>query len=441
MDSYAEALAYLNRRVDYEKVRPVKFDPRNLNLARIEDLLARLGNPHTQYPVIHVAGTNGKGSVCALLDSMARAAGVRTGLYTSPHFHTLRERIRLNGAMITRHDFVTRLNTLIPHIEEDSELTWFEIVTALGLLHFAQEKVQLAVIEVGAGGRVDATNVVTPWVSVITTLSMDHMAWFGNSLDQIAAEKAGIIKPNVPVVSAPQKTEALTVLETIAHERHAPLTVISRDVPYQKISSTLNGQEFQIAPEAPTPYALPLLGEHQIINAATAITALRVAQQRGLPINDAAIRAGLLNVQWPGRLEILAREPLLVIDGAHNSHSAQRLAAALREVFQHDRWTLVIGISADKDAAAILDALLPIAARVIVTRARNIRAAEVDTLSQRVADRGVEPTPANDVAAALDIALTDRFPIIITGSLYTVADARIAWFKRSGAELPETDDQ
>lgn len=441
MDSYAEALAYLNRRVDYEKVRPVKFDPRNLNLARIEDLLTRLGNPHTQYPVIHVAGTNGKGSVCALLDSMARAAGVRTGLYTSPHFHTLRERIRINGVPITHHDFVTRLNTLIPHIEEDSELTWFEIVTALGLLHFAQEKVQLAVIEVGAGGRVDATNVVTPWVSVITTLSMDHMAWFGNSLDQIAAEKAGIIKPNVPVVSAPQKTEALTVLETIAHERHSPLTVIGRDVPYQKISSTLNGQEFQIAPEAQTPYGLPLLGEHQIINAATAITALRVAQQRGLPINDAAIRAGLLNVQWPGRLEILTREPLLVVDGAHNSHSAQRLAAALREVFQHDRWTLVIGISADKDAAAILDALLPIAARVIVTRARNIRAAEVDTLSQRVADRGVEPTPASHVDTALDIALTDRFPIIITGSLYTVADARLAWFKRSGLALPETDDQ
>jgi dihydrofolate synthase/folylpolyglutamate synthase len=201
MDSYAAALAYLNRRVDYEKVRPVKFDPRNLNLARIEDLLARLGNPHTQYPVIHVAGTNGKGSVCALLDSMARAAGVRTGLYTSPHFHTLRERIRINGAMITRHDFVTRLNMLIPHIEKDSELTWFEIVTALGLLHFALER--LTRRSKSARADVDATNVVTPRVSVITTLSMDHMAGLETRSSQIAAE-AGIIKPNAPW-RAPQK--------------------------------------------------------------------------------------------------------------------------------------------------------------------------------------------------------------------------------------------
>jgi dihydrofolate synthase/folylpolyglutamate synthase len=186
-------------------------------------------------------------------------------------------------------------------------------------------------------------------------------------------------------------------------------------------------------------YRIPLLGAHQIVNAATAITALQIANEHGLTITDEAIRAGLRNVQWPGRLEILNREPLLVVDGAHNGDSAWRLASALREVFHHDQWTLIIGISADKDLAAILDALLPIAARVIVTRARSVRAADVETLSQRVADRGVAPTSAVDVDNALEIALANQSPIIITGSLFTVADARIAWFKRSGATLPESD--
>ncbi|MBI5564196.1 MAG: hypothetical protein HY870_04835, partial [Chloroflexi bacterium] len=186
-------------------------------------------------------------------------------------------------------------------------------------------------------------------------------------------------------------------------------------------------------------YRIPLLGAHQIVNAATAIAALRVADECGLAINDEAIRSGLLNVIWPGRLEILNREPLLVVDGAHNGDSAQRLADALRDVFHHNQWTLIIGISADKDLAAILDALLPVAARVIVTRARSVRAADVETLSQRVADRGVEPTAAVDVDNALEIALANQSPIIITGSLFTVADARVAWLKRSGAPLPETD--
>ncbi len=171
----------------------------------------------------------------------------------------------------------------------------------------------------------------------------------------------------------------------------------------------------------------------------TAITALRIANERGLSIEDEAIHTGLINVQWPGRLEVLSRDPLLVVDGAHNGDSAQKLAAALRDVFHHDRWTLVIGISADKDLVAIFDALLPLAARVIVTRARSVRAADVETLSQQVADRGVAPTVTVDVADALELAFTHHDPIIITGSLYTVADARIAWLKRSDAPLPETD--
>jgi dihydrofolate synthase / folylpolyglutamate synthase len=185
---------------------------------------------------------------------------------------------------------------------------------------------------------------------------------------------------------------------------------------------------------------LPLLGAHQLTNAATAIAALRVANERGLTISEEAICAGLLNVQWPGRLEVLSRDPLLVVDGAHNGDSAEKLAAALREVFHLDRWTLILGISADKDLAAILDALLPVAARVIVTCAHSVRAADIETLSRRVAARGVTPTPANDVASALDSALADQSPIIITGSLFTVADARVAWLKRSGAPLPEIDD-
>jgi dihydrofolate synthase/folylpolyglutamate synthase len=437
MRTYSEAWTYLNQFISYERQQPAKYSPETLNLDRVHALLDRLGRPDRTFRSIHVAGTKGKGSTSAMIEAGLRAAGYSTGLYTSPHLHTFRERLRVNGEMISREDFARLVDEIVPHVEAVAGITWFEIVTALAFRYFAQSQIDVAVVEVGLGGRFDATNVLTPLVAVITALSMDHMNLLGNTLEQIAFEKAGIIKRRVPVVSAPQRPEAFDVLRRVARFRATRVTLVGRDVTFESRHHSLdnqllavNGQEFQI----------PLLGAHQIINAATAIAALHVANEHGLVINDEAIRAGLLNVQWPGRLEILSHNPLLVVDGAHNGDSAQRLASALRAVFHHDRWTLILGISADKDLTAILDALLPIAARVIVTRARSVRAADVETLSQRVADRGVAPTAAVDVADALEIALGDQLPVIITGSLFTVADARLAWLTQSGGPLPESDE-
>jgi len=334
--------------------------------------------------------------------------------------------------MIARADFARLVDEIEPHVEAVPGLTWFEIVTALAFLHFAQARVEVGVVEVGLGGRFDATNVLTPLVSVITSLSMDHMNLLGPTLAHIAFEKAGIIKRRVPVVSAPQRPAAFDVLRRVARFRATTITLIGRDVTYRLVESTRDGQRFQIDGGE---FELPLLGAHQVLNAATAVTALRLAGGRGLPIGDDAIRAGLRDVQWPGRLEVLSRDPLLVVDGAHNGDSAQQLAAALRDVFGRDDWTLIIGVSADKDVPVILDALLPIASRVIVTRARSVRAADVKTLGQQVIDRGGETAFSDSVAEAIDLALIDQAPIIVTGSLFVVADARAAWFARTGQPL------
>jgi dihydrofolate synthase/folylpolyglutamate synthase len=455
MRVYSEALAYLNQFISYERTQPAHYSPETLSLDRVNQLLDRLGRPDRSFRSIHIAGTKGKGSTAAMIESSLRAAGYRTGLYTSPHLHTFRERIRIDNENITQEDFAALVDALEPHITAVEGLTWFEIVTALAFTHFAQSKIDVAVLEVGLGGRFDATNVVTPIVSVITSLSLDHMNLLGNTIEQIAFEKAGVIKLRIPIVSAPQRPEAWDVIRRVARLRAAPLTLVGRDVIFEKLSTSLEGQGFNIAdipartstggrdaddhPPRTCTFKIPLLGSYQIGNAAVAITALRIANERGLLISDDAIRRGLFNVKWPGRLEIVNREPLIVIDGAHNADSAQKLAAALPEVFGIYEWTLIIGISADKDIPAILDALVPIASRIIVTRAHNVRAADVETLGDLASDRGRQPIIASNVDEAISLALQHPSPIIITGSLFTVADARAAWAARSGVPLEKDE--
>jgi dihydrofolate synthase/folylpolyglutamate synthase len=437
MRTYTQALDYLNQFINYERQRSVPYSAETLNLDRMRDVLARLGNPQQAYPSIHIAGTKGKGSTAAMIESILRAAGYRTGLYTSPHLHTFRERIRVRGELIAREMFAALVDEIEPHVASVPGLTWFEIVTALGFLHFERSAVEVGVIEVGLGGRFDATNVVTPLVSVITSLSLDHMAWLGHTLDQIAFEKAGIIKPGRPAVSAPQPPEALAVIERVAQEREAPLTVIAPS-PVLLSSSEKGrrgeGETFFIDGSV---YRTALLGLHQIDNAALAITAVR--QASGLSIADEAIAQGLAGVQWPGRFEIAHREPPLVFDGAHNGDSAERLAATLEEVFPGRRWTLIFGASADKDIAAMLDALLPRAGRLIVTRARSARAADLEAIAQQAADRRRSVETASSVAEAVERALAAGAPAIVTGSLFVVAEAREAWFEHAGLPLPERD--
>ena len=242
MRTYHEALTYLEQHANYELNRSAQYAPETFNLTRIGQLLGRLGNPHHAFKIAHVAGTKGKGSTCRMIESVLSAAGYRTGLYTSPHLHTFRERIQVRRMLIERDGVAALVDELEPHIVAVPGLTYFEIVTAMGLLYFARQQVEVAVVEVGLGGRLDATNIVTPQVSVITSLSYDHTAWLGNTLAQIAFEKAGIIKPGVPAVSAPQPPEALDVIERACVERKSPLVLVGRDWLYAPGRIETDGQ-------------------------------------------------------------------------------------------------------------------------------------------------------------------------------------------------------
>ena len=451
MRTYHDALAYLDQFANYELTRSVRYAPETFELARVERLLAQQGHPHRAYKVVHVAGTKCKGSTCLMIESALRAAGYRTGLYTSPHLHTFCERIQVSGHKIERQEVAALVDELEPHIAAVPGLTWFEIVTAMGLLYFARKGVDIAVVEVGLGGRLDATNVVTPQVSVITSLSLDHTAWLGDTLAQIAWEKAGIVKPGVPVVSAPQPPEALEVIERVCSERQSPLTLIGRDWLYAPGQIDPGGQWFaRMRPDwqknfwpPPEFYWIPLLGRHQIVNATMALAALDLLRDQHVTVTPDAVEQGLRAASWPARMQTLSSQPLVVADGAHNGESAQRLAVALREWFPGRQWTLVFGTSSDKDFAAMFDALLPIAPRAVLTRARSARAANPERLAELAQSRGTRAEVAGSVADALDAALRGldaHGGVIVAGSLFVAAEAEQAWAARVGAPMPETDD-
>lgn len=443
--TYAEAIDYLYSYVNWEVERHVRYSPEVMTLERPRRVLAAFGDPHRQYPVIHITGTKGKGSVGAMCAAALQAAGWRTGLYSSPHLQDFRERFRIDNRMIAEEDFVDLMNQLRPVIETIPDITWFEVTTALAFLHFAQKKVDVAVIEVGLGGRLDATNVVTPAVSVITSLSYDHTYLLGDSLASIAREKGGIIKPGIPVVSAPQPAEALEVLMDIAAERGAPFTLIGRDWLYTPGTSARDGQPF-IAGPAGGPqkkYCTALIGEHQALNATVALAALEQVRRAGLLVQDDAIRDGFLHVDWPGRLEVVQRTPLLVLDAAHNGASAQLLAASLANLFPQRPVALIFGASADKDIDSMFDALLPMADYLVAAQAVHPRALSVEEIAARAHAKGYDgpifKVPA--AQAALECASELVGPdglICTTGSLFIVGEMRTVCGLPVGHVLPAT---
>lgn len=446
---YIETIAYLHSLTDYEKTRVERYTPETLDLSRVERLLAALGNPHTRFPAIHIAGTKGKGSTAALCESSLRAAGYRTGFYTSPHLHTFRERIQVAGQKITRAEVVALVEEVRPVIERVSGVTTFEAVTAIGFLYFARAGVDVAVVEVGLGGRLDATNVLTPEVSVVTSLSLDHTYLLGDTLAEIAYEKAGIIKPGIPVVSAPQRAEAIRVIETVSRERKAPLVEVTRDWDYDPGPADLEGQLFTARrvgggeSALDGEYWIPLLGRYQLENAASAVAALDVMCQRGFDVPAEAVREGFRAVRWPGRLEILSREPLVVVDCAHNPYSTRALRQALEEWFPGQSWVLIFGASADKDVGGMLQALLPMSEYVIVTRSDHPRAAAPIELADAVASAGGGAEVSVNVKKSLRRGLEMMDPgggLLVTGSIFLVADAREEWARRTGEPVPDNDD-
>ncbi len=452
---YLASLQYLYGLTDYEKERIARYDPDTLDLERVLRVLARLGNPQQGFRSIHIAGTKGKGSVAAMCASVLQNAGYCTGLYTSPHLHTFRERIQIDSQLMPQAALTALVQAHRPLFDQEPQLTTFEAITALAFAYFAQNNVDLAVIEVGLGGRLDATNVITPQVSVITSLSFDHTYLLGHTLADIAREKGGIIKPGRPTVCEPQAPEALAVIREICDERGSPLTLVGRDWTWQRkaLAPDLSGQSFDVVHNTtPSPldghYATSLLGSHQISNAVAAIAALNVLQQNGVPLQPHHVRQGLAGARWPGRFEILRREPPLVLDCAHNGDSVAKLAATLSEAFGPDRlWTFILGVSKDKDVEAMLHALAPMTGRLLATQSRHQRAMhthEIVALVEKIWQIAGFPWPevvvTEDVGAALNLALAQgNAPVCVTGSIFVVADAREAWTLATGGDLPETD--
>ncbi len=425
---YREALDYILSFTNLEKLPPAYWS-RHFDLRRMDEFLEGLGNPHLAARSVLVAGSKGKGSTCAMIASSLVAAGYRTGLYTSPHLHTFRERVRIGGEIIAEEELVGVVERLKPQIEAVNrrraygELTTFEILTGMAFTYFREQEVDFQVLEVGLGGRLDATNVVTPEVSVITSISMEHAEVLGDSLQMIAREKAGIIKPHGVVVSSRQHSEVASVVSDVCREKEARLIVVGEDVTWRKLSSDISGQSLEVDGRAASyELSLPLLGEHQLENAATAVAALEV-----LGVGAADISSGLGNVSWPGRLEVLQQQPIFLVDGAHNEDSARRLKDAIERDLGFDRVILIMGVSSDKDMAAMVEELAAISSFVIATRSRHPRALDPALLLGEFSKRRVPGEVVESVAAAAERALAMAQPddlVCATGSLFVVAEAR-----------------
>ena len=436
--NYQQALDYIYSFVDYEKAPKLRYNSANYDLRRMEELLARLGNPHRVARSVHIAGTNGKGSVAAMVASALTVSGYTTGLYTSPHLHTVNERIRVGDRLISDEELVTLVEKLKPEVEAVNQkatygrLTTFELLTALAFAYFRLKGVDFQVVEVGLGGRLDATNIVNPEVCIITSISLDHTDILGNSLTELATEKAGIIKPGCIVVVSPQSDEAAQVIEKTCLRCGAELVRVGYDVIWQGLSSDLNQQLLQVKGKLGSyKLSIPLLGHYQLENAATAVAALEALARKGVNISRNSIIDGLAQVNWPGRLQIVSHHPLIVVDGAHNPDSAQKLKQSLEQYFfktyaSPDQAILVIGLSSDKDAAGIVSELVPLFDKVIITCSRHPRAMAPALLKAEFTKYEVETQVVDNVPTALSRALAlagDRGFICITGSLFVVAEA------------------
>ncbi len=433
--TYLKTLDYLYGFVDYSLTRGGFADMvGKFELDRMRDFAEFLGNPHNAYPILHVAGTKGKGTVCALCANALCEAGYRVGLYTSPHLLDYAERIQVDGRPIAHDELIALVDEIRPYLDAGTKLTTFEITTGLALRYFAQRGCTAVVLEVGLGGRLDATNIVMPAVSVITSLSMDHMAVLGNTLAEIAAEKAGIIKPGVPVVVAPQKPEARQVIERIAAERDAELVQVGEALKFQPGAHTLDGQRLMVWHTDGNPVVLniPLLGAHMAENAAVAYAALLTVEQSWLHLDTADIQRGFAGVRWPGRFEILQRQPPVVIDAAHNRSSAARLRQALDDYFPTRRVVLVFGASDDKDINGMMDELLGRVDEVILTRSFHPRAADPQHLRAIIDPYGKTVTVIEKIEDALAQGLERLGPndmLLVAGSIFIAAGARETWYK------------
>ena len=404
----------------------LNVDKMRFGLKAISELLSRLGNPQNSYKTILIAGTNGKGSTAAMIASILCSAGYKVGLYTSPHLVDVRERIVINGKKISLKEF----NWTIAYVKDKIKqpVTYFEFLTAAAFVYFQRQKVDIAVLEVGLGGRLDATNVCKPLVSVITNIALDHMDYLGNTLDSIAREKAGIIKQNGICITAAKQKIVLEVMKDVCLRRRAKLYCLGRDI---KIKKQKNGfLTYQGLYRNINNLTIPLQGDHQLSNAALALAAIELCEKNGFSVDDAAISAGLKNTHWEARLEVLQKQPLFLLDGAHNTAGINVLCRSLKKEFSYRRLILIFGALADKDYRRMLQKIVPLASIIILTQLKTKRAVPVNDIMETVKKMGYPAIVTENVNQAIEwaqVLATKQDLICATGSFYLAGEVKQAF--------------
>jgi len=393
---YQKSLDFIYSFIDLSITRNLRYSPEKFDLSRMFKLMALLGDPQLDYDVIHVAGTKGKGSICAMAASIMNEAGYKVGFYSSPHMIDFRERIKINNINMPKKmltNYVTKLRSVIKSVEK---ISTFEIITAIAFKYFADQKVDIALIEVGMGGRLDATNVVKPIVSVISPVSHDHMKILGNTIEKIAEEKAGIIKESVPVILSPQKRSAKEAIERIANIKGSLIIDTSEKYEFKQIEYSLLKQSFTISEKASDLqvenrpiYEIPLLGDHQIYNAITVYACIVQLRKFGYKINENAVANGFSKVKWPGRFEVICQKPMVIIDGAHNKDSFRKLRNTIKKYLGKKKVTLIFGVSEDKEVRSMLKIIKPYINHFIFTMSEHPRAMGIDEIEKITKGLGI----------------------------------------------------
>ena len=442
--AYRKALDFLLSQTDYERMRVVRYNTTTFNLDRMRLLLKHLGDPHTKFKSVHVAGTKGKGSTCHMLAAMLRACGLKVGLYTSPHLVDMRERITINGSMISPADmthWVKRIEHAIAKMGADKP-TFFEIITAIGFCHFAQQEVDIAVVEVGLGGRLDSTNVITPEVAAVTSISYDHTAILGNTLEKIGEEKAGIFKKDIPALTVIQPPSVVAAMRRVAERNGTRLEVVGEDIEFSyrfEIARPL-GPHIRATLHSPISrfeqLVVPLVGEHQAINFGLALAVLDKLKQRGFKIEEARALEGVKDLSIEGRMELIWRDPRVILDGAHNAASMQALFRGISQYIPYDSMVVIFGCNCDKDIDGMLEQVSHGADKVIFTQTgNNPKAASPEELAAHFTERfGRMAQVAPDFKSAMAIAtraITREDLITVTGSFYLVGEAKVHFASRA----------
>jgi len=427
---YVEAVKYLEWFTNYERALRYPYDGWAMNLERVSAVLAEVGSPEQSLPIVHIAGSKGKGSTAAMIESMARKAGHKTGMFTSPHLQSFRERIKVDGQWVSKDAVAKWVERIEPAADKVHQmpglgfLTYFEILTALAFAVFGEAEVDLAVVEAGLGGRYDATNVCLPLVSVLTPVSMDHTDILGDTLTKIAAEKSMIIKPERPAVVAPQPPEAMEVFRDRCREVNAPCTLVEKVYQWKTVEQRVTGQTVDLFGGRDLHgLEVSLVGEHQAINAATAIAVLDLLED--LDVSEDAIRKGLADLQWPARFQKVAERPDLVLDGAHNASSAGFLRDTLLAVYGGKKIIAVFGLGGDKDAVGFCRELSPALHSVVLTRSKAQKAMDMEPLKKTLNALPGVVRETDRVEKAMEMAFEmadDDDVVLVTGSFYVISD-------------------